>query len=205
MKALATLMLALLLCGAMLAQGGQATAPAAAAPAAQNAPPPMDPKNPVLSVVKAMFESRVRAISAAADAMPADKWSYKPTDGQETFAHVMAHIATSDGFLCARIGDGTAPDAVTQVKGEDGKEKITAAVKASFDFCRDALSKTDDSKLGQEVAWRGNTKMPRSRPVVELPVDLYDHYAALAGYMRLNGMLPPTAQQPQQQQRPAAK
>lgn len=199
MKRISALLLVFTLALAAAAQ----TAPVAAAPAAQSAaaPPPLDPKNPVTSVVKQMFEPRARFILGAADAMPTDKWTYKPTDAQQTFAQVMAHIVTSNGFLCARIGDGTVPETVSSSKAEDGKEKITTALRASFDFCRDALSKLDDSKLSQEVSWRGNTKMPRSRPVVELPVDLTDHYAAIAGYMRLNGILPPSAQQ---QQRPAA-
>jgi hypothetical protein len=199
MKSVAALLVVLVFSLGAVAQ----TAPAAAAPAAQSAaaPPPMDPKNPVTSVVKNMFESRARFILAAADLMPTDKWTYKPTEGQETFAAVMAHVATSNGFLCSRIGDSTVPETVSSAKAGDGKEKITAAVKASFDFCRDALGKTDDSKLGQEVAWRQNAKMPRARPVIELPVDLFDHYAAIAGYLRLNGLTPPSAQQ---QQRPAA-
>ncbi len=168
-----------------------------AAASAQTAPAAADAaKNPVLTVVKQMFEGRARVISASADAMPADKWTYKPTAGQDTFAQVMTHIATSNAFLCARIGDATAPETVTSIKPEDGKDKISAAVKASFDFCREALGKTDDSKLGDEIAFRGNNKLPRARAVVELPVDLYDHYAALAGYLRLNGILPPSAQPP---------
>ncbi len=156
--------------------------------------PQIDPKNPVVSVVKGMFEGRARAILSSADLMPAEKWNYKPTDAQQTFGEVMSHIATSNGSLCARIGDGTAPEVVTSSKGGDGKEKITAALKASFDFCRDALSKADDSKLADQVPWRNNTKIVRARPIVELPVDLYDHYAAIAGYLRLNNILPPTAQ-----------
>jgi len=42
-------------------------------------------KNPASSVVKEMLPRQTKNIEAAVDLMPADKFSYRPTEGQMTF------------------------------------------------------------------------------------------------------------------------
>ena len=82
--------------------------------------------------------------------MPADKFNYKPTPEQMTFAHLAAHIANSNNFLCAKAADVPAPK-VEEAKDTEGKDKLLAAAKASFDFCSEALGKMDDAKLADSV------------------------------------------------------
>ncbi len=163
---------------------------------AQAAAPAAAPdKNPVTSTVQRYFDRQKGNLAGAADAMPADKYNFKPTDGHITFAKLMEHVAKSNAFVCSKFADGlTAPAEIDAVKDSDGKDKLVAALKQSFDFCGQALAKVDDSKLGDQVDWRGSRKVPRAQAVVELPVDLADHYAAAATYLRLNGILPPSAQ-----------
>jgi hypothetical protein len=67
------------------------------------------------------------------------------------------------------------------------------ALKTSFDFCSTALSRSDDSKLADSVEIFGE-KRPRAYAFIALASGWADHYAAAAMYLRLNGILPPTAQ-----------
>jgi hypothetical protein len=80
------------------------------------------------------------------------------------------------------------------LKETDGKDKLVAGLKASFDFCTTALAKVDDSKLGDEVELFGGRKGPRAFALIALTNDWADHYSSAAMYLRLNGRLPPTAQ-----------
>lgn len=164
---------------------------------------PSSSKNPVTDTVRQIFENQQKNLTAAADEMPADKYSFHPTDGQISFGQMMAHIATSNAFLCQRIGDQAPPESITKVKADDGKDKIAAAVKASFDYCSAALKSVDDSKLGDEVSAYRNAKRPRAWALIALTNDFADHYAAAAGYLRAAGLMPPSAQR-QQQAAPAA-
>lgn len=168
---------------------------------AQAAPP--SGKNPVSDTVRQIFENQQKNLVGAAEEMPADKYTFHPTEGQISFGQIMAHIATSNAFLCQRIGDQQPPDSITKVKADDGKDKIVAAVKASFDFCSAALKSVDDSKLGDEVSAYRNSKRPRAWALIALTNDFADHYAAAAGYLRSAGLMPPSAQR-QQQAAPAA-
>lgn len=165
---------------------------AAIVPFAANAQEGGAGSNPVTDSVKAMVAQHAKAIVAAADEMPADKYSYKPTAGQITFGHLIMHLAESNTHLCASIA-GTKPPEQGQLSETDPKDKLVTALKNSFDYCSGVLDKTDDSKLSEMVpGFRGEA--PRARIMITLVADLYDHYSAEAAYLRLNGMLPPTAQ-----------
>jgi hypothetical protein len=150
-------------------------------------------KDPVTSTVKEIMPRQQKNLIAAAEAMPADKYSYKPTPEQITFGHLMMHIATSNNGLCSKIGDVAAPK-TEDLKDTDGKDKLVAALKASFDFCGTVLTKADDSKLGDAMElWKGH-QGTRASALIALTNDWADHYSAAAMYLRLNGMLPPSAQ-----------
>lgn len=165
---------------------------AAIVPFVANAQQTSAGSNPVTDSVKAMVAQHAKAIVAAADEMPADKYSYKPTAGQITFGHLIMHLAQSNSHLCAAIA-GTKPPEQEQLSETDPKDKLVTALKNSFDYCSGVLDKTDDSKLNEMVpGFRGS--VPRARIMITLVADLYDHYSAEAAYLRLNGMLPPTAQ-----------
>ena len=69
-----------------------------------------------------------------------------------------------------------------------------AALKSWFDYCATALEKVDDSKLGEQFLLFGNRPFSRAGALIVLRVDWYVHYGAQAIYLRLNGILPPTAQ-----------
>jgi uncharacterized damage-inducible protein DinB len=151
-------------------------------------------KNPVTSVVKEILPRQQKNLVAAVEEMPADKFNYKPTEPQATFGHLVLHIIESNNHLCSRIGD--VPEVKSApVKETDGKDKLVSALKASFDFCTTALAKVDDSKLGDEVELFGGRKGPRAFALIALTNSWADHYASAAMYLRLNGLLPPTAQE----------
>jgi DinB superfamily len=148
--------------------------------------------NPVSDSVRQMVAQHAKAIAAAAAEMPADKYGYKPTPQQITFGHLIMHLAQSNTFLCSAIAGTKAPDQGTLAE-TDPKDKLVAALQTSLDYCTGVLDKTDDSKLGEMITIR-NRSVPRAMIMITLVADLYDHYSAEAAYLRLNGMLPPTAQ-----------
>ena len=152
-------------------------------------------KNPVTSTIKQFVSRQKPNVIGAAELMPPDKYSYKPTDQQMTFGHLIEHIAKSNYFLCEQIGGNKASQ--QDVKESDGKDKLVAALKASFDFCAAALDSTDDSKLADQITMFGGRKAPKVAAMVALTVDFADHYAAEAMYLRLNNLTPPSAQRRQ--------
>ncbi len=188
-RILLTLGFACAFAGSALAQ----MASPASSPAPNAAPQSVAPvKNPVSTVLRTSLAGRQKNILAAIDAMPADKFSYKPTPDQMSFGHLVVHIIESNNSLCAKVADVPAPK-VDEFKETDPKDKLLAAARASFDFCSTALANLDDSKLGDNVDF-GRVQGPRAMGVFFLVGGWADHYGAAAMYLRLNGILPPTAQ-----------
>jgi hypothetical protein len=124
--------------------------------------------------------------------MPADKYGYKPTPDQITFGHLVLHVAQSNVILCSKIG--SAPPPQITATDTDGKDKLVAAIQTSFDYCTQILAKADDSNLGESLQLSPTRSMTKAGVMITLAYDWADHYSAQAGYLRLNGILPPSAQ-----------
>ncbi len=145
--------------------------------------------------MKEIYNRQADRISKSVDEMPGDKYGYHPTPDQWTFGKIVSHVAESDFAACTMISGTPAPEGY-KVSATDPKEKLVPAIKASFDFCSQALMKLRDSQMGDPITFFGGRKTPRARAVIELVSDLIDHYSQLASYLRLNGMLPPSALPP---------
>jgi uncharacterized damage-inducible protein DinB len=148
-------------------------------------------KSPASDALREMLGGREKNIVAAFEEMPADKYDYKPTAEQMTFRHLAAHIADGNNFFCANVGD--VPQPKVDFNGKETKEQLVASLKASFEFCHTALAKATDSSMAQEITWFDGKKRPRAWAFLGLASSWADHYGAAAMYLRLNGLLPPTA------------
>ena len=152
--------------------------------------------NPVSTAVKSQMPRFSKNMVAAAEAMPADKYSFKPTPDMNTYGHLMMHITQTNYFLCSKISGTAAPE--TTPTDTDPKDKLVAGMKASFDFCATALANIDDSKLSDPTTLFGNRPSSRAGALIALSDSWFDHYGTQAVYLRLSGILPPTAQPPKQ-------
>jgi DinB superfamily len=161
-----------------------------AAAAAQTTSGPTN--NPVSTALRDVLPGRQKNTVAAVEAMPADKFNYKPSADQMTFGHLVAHMAETNDLLCSKAAAVPAPN-VEEGKDTDSKDKLVAALKASFAFCSDALAKMDDSKLAETTEGFGGKQVTRAWISLVLAGTWADHYAEAAMYLRLNGVLPPTA------------
>jgi len=149
--------------------------------------------NPVSDAVRSIVARHGKIMIAAAEEMPADKYSYRPTPAQMTFGHLVMHIAESNDFLCSRVS-GVAAPAHVKLVDTDPKAQLVTALRNSFSYCSTALEKVNDSDLTQTVPFFGGHNVTKAFMMISLTDDLFDHYSAQAMYLRLNGHLPPTAE-----------
>jgi DinB superfamily len=148
--------------------------------------------NPVSSTVKAQLPRFTKNMVEAAEAMPEDKFAFKPRPEMSTYGHLILHIAQANNFLCAKASGASAPE--ISLHDTDSKDKLVGALKASFDFCATALATVDDSKLSDPLTLFGNRPSSRAGALIGLSDGWFDHYSTQAMYLRLNGILPPSAQ-----------
>ena len=150
------------------------------------------PASPTVAAALEFARGAAKNIIQAATDMPADKYGFKPTPAQWSFGQVVAHVTDENDQSCDPIlGRTTHP---TEPAATASKEALIAALRASFDKCLQAFNGVTEAKLTSHVSYYGSNS-----PIVAVLFgsvsDWADHYAQLAIYMRLNGILPPTARQ----------
>lgn len=151
--------------------------------------------NPVADAFRDYAKESAKNLIAAAEEFPADKFSYKPTPAQMSVADIAAHLAQGNDYLCGTIGAMKAPTR-TKVAATDGKDALVARLKETFAFCDQALASVSDATLGEALPFFGGRTRSRAAIMTLTTGDWADHYSQYANYLRLNGMLPPTAKKP---------
>jgi hypothetical protein len=109
-----------------LAAAQAATTTAPAQPAAQPAQPAAPVANPVSTAFRTDASKVGKNLMDAAADMPADRYGFKPTAAQMSFADIMVHLAQGNDFLCGKIGGMAAPTR-TKVAATAGKERSSRA------------------------------------------------------------------------------
>jgi hypothetical protein len=151
-----------------------------------------DMSNPVVSSAKEIYERQSGYMIAAAQLMPADKYGYHPTPDQWTYGKIVSHVIQANFGVCGMLsGDG--PGKGPTVTDTTPKDQLVTILKQSFETCQKALDGLQDSSLGGTITYFRGAKKPRARALIELTDDLEDHYSQMASYLRMNGMLPPSA------------
>jgi uncharacterized damage-inducible protein DinB len=151
--------------------------------------------NPVADAFRENARDAAKNLIAAAEEFPADKLGFKPTPAQMSVADIILHLSQGNDYLCGSIGGVKAPTR-TKVAATDSRDVILARLRETFAFCDQALTPLTDANLAEQLPFFGGRKMSRAAVMTLTTGDWADHYSQYAIYLRLNGMLPPTAKKP---------
>ena len=160
------------------------------------------PANPITTAFRGRTLGLQRNIAQAFDSIPESKFGYKPTPAQLSIGYIAQHLASDNYFFCDKFGPMkptlAAEDTTTadSVKAKWPKEKLVSKLKESLTYCEQALGQVNDTNLAEAVTmtFGGQSRSTtRAAMVLGHALDLADHYSQLANYMRLNGILPPSA------------
>ena len=178
-----------ILCGAAM------TATMAAEPAQQRGRGPAAPAcTTVACDIQGDWERTKTLVLGLVNAMPDDKFGYKPTPAQGSFAERAMHVATIDLALLGTVGGKTPAPTLANPKATT-KAEVVAALQASFDYGAAVIKEFNDQQLMERV-----TSMPFLGPTASRLKVIYfsmqhtqDIYGQLVVYLRLNGITPPAS------------
>jgi len=125
--------------------------------------------------------------------MPPDKFTFKPTDGQQTFGERVVHVASSNVFFLGLLG-GSAPKPTIDQKATT-KDAAIKAMDDSFDYGIAVLKEQTDQAMVQAIASPPKFLGPstRARVMTFVTGHTQDIYGQLVVYLRLNGQVPPAS------------
>jgi len=140
--------------------------------------------------IRQLYTGVKNNILKAADKMPDDGYSFKPTPDQRSFAGWVAHVADAQTAGCSRaLGTPKAPSAGSKTTKAD----LVALLKDSFDTCDAAYAALSDSNANETVqSFRGPTT--RLASLAGNAAHDNECYGAMAVYLRLKGIVPPSSE-----------
>jgi uncharacterized damage-inducible protein DinB len=142
--------------------------------------------------VLADWERNAFTLIRIAEAMPEDKYNFKPTPAQRSFGEHVLHIVQVDGFLLGTLGAKT-PRPAINVKATT-KADIVAALRQSFGWGGAVMREFNDAQLVERVngpPFLGSST--RARIIYYSLQHTQDTYGQMAVYLRLNGLVPPAS------------
>lgn len=141
-----------------------------------------------------------RELVPLAEAMPADKYDFAPTQGAfkgvRTFGQQMTHIASVMYSISGTVlGEKPPADVGTGENGPDSlkaKDAIVKYLKEAFTYSHKAMRSLTEQSFFEMVQAYGS-KVPRGQVASELVWHGFDHYGQAVVYLRMNNIIPPAS------------
>jgi len=145
--------------------------------------------NPVIAEQKTAYTNNKNNLIKAAEKMPEDAYSFKPTPEMEAFGQRMIHIANQIGTCSAMSGERKPNPAA----GKTAKADIVAGLKTSFEACDAAWDSMNDKTAMEMVAGRGGQQRSKLSGLIGNTTHNTEMYGYISVYMRLKSVVPPTS------------
>jgi uncharacterized damage-inducible protein DinB len=168
----------------------QAPAGAAAAPA-----------NPITASEKGLYARIGNSVIRAAEKMPEENYSFKPTPEVRSFGQLVGHEADANYMFCSLAIGETNPSKDIE-KTKTSKADLVAAVKDAVAYCSKAFDGMTDAKGSEMTKLFGSLNLARLTVLSLNTAHTDEHYGNMVTYLRLKGIVPPTSET---QPAPAAK
>src|SRR5713101_1093992 len=172
----------------------------AASTAAQN-PKPAEEHRTVTMVLDRLTSNIEHEFVLAADAMPEDKYSFAPTNGEfkgvRNFAEQVKHVAAVNYEVAAAMIGEKSPVEGNDEKGPDSvksKADILNYLKDSFAYVHKAVAMIDEKNVVEPVKSPFGEGTVTRLGMATLTVEhCMDHYGQMVEYLRMNGIIPPAS------------
>jgi len=140
------------------------------------------------------FDGPMTHLLQLAEAMPADKYGWRPAEGVRSFSQVLMHVAAGNYVGSASLGTAT-PAGVDPRKLEETTDKAAAiaTLRASIDQFKAAVTAVPDADLTTPVELFG-MKLNKRRVMLLMQGHGHEHLGQAIAYARMTGVVPPWSQ-----------
>jgi len=177
--------LCLVFAGVMAIPGAVLAQEKAQAPAAP-------PANPITMSEKGFYGFVSGAVIGAAQKMPEENYSFKPTPEVRSFGQLVGHVADASYNFCSQVM-GEANPAKDIEKTKTSKADLVAALKDAVAYCNKTFDSMTDAK-GSEMMKVFGFQMAKLTVLTINTAHTDEHYGNMVTYMRIKGLVPPTSE-----------
>jgi uncharacterized damage-inducible protein DinB len=140
-----------------------------------------------------LLKGQLEDVVAVAEAMPADKYNFAPTngkfDGVRTFGGQITHIAMAQYYFFSGFGAKPPidPESLSNLKSKD---EVIKALKDSYAYAEKAVATMTPENAWEEIKPVDGTNTRATITAFSL-AHTNDHYGQMIEYLRMNGIVPP--------------
>jgi uncharacterized damage-inducible protein DinB len=174
--------------------------PGAALAQEKSQTPAAAPANPITMSERGVYGFVSGAVIRAAEKMPEENYSFKPTPEVRSFGQLVGHVADASYMFCSQASGETNPGKDIE-KTKTSKADLVAALKEGVAYCNKAFDGMTDAK-GSEMVKMFNFQLARLTVFSLNTAHTDEHYGNMVTYLRLKGIVPPTSEN---QPAPASK
>ena len=138
------------------------------------------------------FDVNQAKLVALADATPADKFGWKPSEPARTVAGVYAHVAADNIWYLTHELKLAAPAGIKLDTLENVRDKaqILALLRRTSDYVKTTVAAIPDAQLGAQATLYGRPA-PQWSVLMELVTHMSEHLGQSIAYARANNIVPP--------------
>ncbi len=126
-----------------------------------------------------------------ADAVPAEKYAWRPMEGVRSVSEVYMHIAGANyllpTFIGAKMPEGIDRDAEKKVTE---KAKVVESLKKSFVYIRKVVDDTPEADLTKPAKFFGQETTVMG-VIMNAALHMHEHLGQSIAYARMNQVVPP--------------
>ena len=141
-----------------------------------------------------------------AEAIPAEKYTWRPVADVRSFAEVFLHVSAANYNLYKLVGTPppTGVDVKSLEKSTTEKAKVIAVLKDSFEHAKTAIKAMPDADLDKSLDWFGGKNTERGI-LLFIVRHAAEHLGQSIAYVRQIGIVPPWTEDTQRQQKKEAE
>jgi uncharacterized damage-inducible protein DinB len=147
-----------------------------------------------------------KKILGLAEAVPEDKYGWRPAEGVRSFGEILAHVAAAFYGIATRLGIKPPADVdfKTLEKTVSGKAQIALALKKAFAHGRQAATQLSDADLEKMEKAPWGREISRRAFMLIMMIHQHEHLGQATIYARSNGIVPPWILEQQKRMREKA-
>lgn len=147
--------------------------------------------NPLTDFTKLNYLGGKMEVLLSAEKVPADDYSFKPTDAVRSFGEILGHVADTQYAFCSVVRGEKSPQPKIE-KTKSSKADLIVALQDAFAYCDKAYDGMTDAS-GIEMVRMMGMSVPRLGILISNNQHISLHYGNLITYMRLKNIVPPSS------------
>ena len=150
--------------------------------------------NPITASEKGVYSFVSNAAIGAAQKMPEENYSFKPTPEVRSFGQLVGHVADSNFMFCSQVAGEAAPMKDIE-KTKTTKADLVSAIKDAVAYCNKTFDGMTDAK-GSQMVKLFDFNLAKLTVLSVNTAHTDEHYGNMVTYLRLKGIVPPSSENP---------